>query len=166
MRAAFGKIDCVAPDGGTEIPGLREGLRFREQALGENKIPGQRLQYVNPRANRIEIARMDDAFGVSMQGAEQRGLPEEPRPAPAGISAADASHLARCALIVLKGEASYDTLGDPPHPKAILVDAAGAPGQTLAPAGVGASQVDSCRRKRDMPDLRAVVLSRLRIHYR
>jgi hypothetical protein len=32
--------------------------------------------------------------------------------------------------------------------------------------GVGASQVDSCRRKRDMPDLRAVVLSRLRIHYR
>jgi hypothetical protein len=35
-----------------------------------------------------------------------------------------------------------------------------------APAGVGASQVDSCRRKRDMPDLRAVVLSRLRIHYR
>jgi hypothetical protein len=34
-------------------------------------------------------------------------------------------------LIVLKGEASYDTLGDPPHPKAILVDAAGAPGQTL-----------------------------------
>jgi hypothetical protein len=28
------------------------------------------------------------------------------------------------------------------------------------------SQVDSCRRKRDMPDLRAVVLSRLRIHYR
>jgi hypothetical protein len=35
-----------------------------------------------------------------------------------------------------------------------------------APAGVGVSQVDSCRRKRDMPDLRAVVLSRLRIHYR
>jgi hypothetical protein len=35
-----------------------------------------------------------------------------------------------------------------------------------APAGVGASQVDSCGRKRDMPDLRAVVLSRLRIHYR
>jgi Transposase domain (DUF772) len=35
-----------------------------------------------------------------------------------------------------------------------------------APAGVGASQVDSCRRKRDMPDLRAVVLGRLRIHYR
>ena len=30
----------------------------------------------------------------------------------------------------------------------------------------GASQVESCRRKRDMPDLRAVVLSRLRIHYR
>jgi hypothetical protein len=36
MRAAFWNIDCVAPDGGTEIPGLREGLRFREQALGEN----------------------------------------------------------------------------------------------------------------------------------
>ena len=35
-----------------------------------------------------------------------------------------------------------------------------------APAGVGASQVDSCRRKRDMPDLKAVVLGRLRIHYR
>ena len=35
-----------------------------------------------------------------------------------------------------------------------------------APAGVGASQVDSCRRKRDMPDVRAVVLSRLRLHYR
>ena len=32
---------------------------------------------------------------------------------------------------MLKGEASYDTLGDPPHPKAILVDAADAPGQTL-----------------------------------
>ena len=73
MRAAFWNIDCVAPGGGTEIPGLRQSLRFREQALGENKIPGQRLQYVNPRANRIEIARMDDAFGVSMQGAEQRG---------------------------------------------------------------------------------------------
>ena len=55
MRAAFWNIDCVAPGGGTEIPGLREDLRFREQALGENKIPGQRLQYVNPRANRIEI---------------------------------------------------------------------------------------------------------------
>jgi len=39
-------------------------------------------------------------------------------------------------------------------------------GPYWAPAGVGASQVDSCRRKRDMPDLRAVVLSRLRIHYR
>src|ERR1700738_4486821 len=35
-----------------------------------------------------------------------------------------------------------------------------------APAGVGASQVDSCRRKRDMLDLRAVVLSGLRAHYR
>jgi len=34
-----------------------------------------------------------------------------------------------------------------------------------APAGVR-EQVDICRRKRDMPDLRAVVLSRLRIHYR
>jgi len=55
MRAAFWNIDCVAPGGGTEIPGLREDLRFREQALGETKIPGQRLQYVNPRANRIEI---------------------------------------------------------------------------------------------------------------
>ena len=46
-------------------------------------IPGQRLQYVNPRANRIEIARMDDAFGVSMQGAEQRGR-EAARGAEAG----------------------------------------------------------------------------------
>ena len=50
----------------------------------------------------------------------------------AGISiTADASHLARWPLIVLKGEASYDTLEDPPHPKAILVDAAGAPGIDL-----------------------------------
>ena len=32
---------------------------------------------------------------------------------------------------MLKSEASYDTLGDPPHPKAILVDAADASGQTL-----------------------------------
>ena len=46
-------------------------------------IPGQRLQYLNPRANRIEIARMDDAFGVSMQGAEQRGR-EAARGAEAG----------------------------------------------------------------------------------
>ena len=30
----------------------------------------------------------------------------------------------------------------------------------------GREQVDSCRRNRDMPDLRAVVLGRLRIHYR
>ena len=30
----------------------------------------------------------------------------------------------------------------------------------------GREQVDSCRRNRDMPDLRAVVLSRHRIHYR
>lgn len=48
--------------------------------------------------------------------------------------------------------------------KFILSDVKYAEG--AAPAGVGASQVDSCRRKRDMPDLRAVVLSRLRIHYR
>jgi hypothetical protein len=30
----------------------------------------------------------------------------------------------------------------------------------------GREQVDSCRRNRDMPDLKAVVPSRLRIHYR
>ena len=35
-----------------------------------------------------------------------------------------------------------------------------------APAGVGASQVDKSRRNRDMPDLRAVALSRHRMHYR
>jgi hypothetical protein len=36
MRAAFWNIDCVAPDGGTEIPSLREGLRF---LLPSCKVP-------------------------------------------------------------------------------------------------------------------------------
>jgi len=39
MRAAFGKIDCVAPDGGTEIPGLREGLRFRDKRSARIRYP-------------------------------------------------------------------------------------------------------------------------------
>ena len=67
-----------------------------------------------------------------------------------------------------KAEEASRALAQLPQGKLAFASAPSASSAALleAPAGVGASQVDSCRRKRDMPDLRAVVLSRLRIHYR